>query len=629
MSQPCNAGLTCVSGVCQAGVQTAGSACSFTGAGVQSLRGAGLQRAKRNVRHGRAQCTRSSLWGRGRAAGVVRGGQLRPRNMCWEPSRGRRVRSCLGSRVRHRRSVHRLFGQRDQRDVPAQWLDGVSVGRTWPRVLLGERPRALLWLLAPTALAVVLDLVLRARSLAGHAARGQAIYLSSILVSAGFWVLPLRLGSQLLAARRPWARVTFALVLGTVLLPLSVFCYAGQALYYRLFHAYMARDTVRLGIALRGTVVGWFASWGGPWLAGGMFAVGCAIAWAMVGIMRKATPAAAGPVPVLPVVTFAGALVCFWTDNVDSRFLQAATPDACLVHGLVHALRVSVTGKGGIHQGMSVRTPAPVPQLARAGAAAPNVMVILTESVRADALCSEPPSVCPSPFLDDLVPGRIPLGKLTSQTPNTFSAFLVLTTGLAPNVPFREAHTAPVLWEVAGAVSYRTAYITSQNPKYEDFGAFTRRAGIDVLTTGSDLGGLGDEQLGAPDERAVDAMLDFVRSVPAGTPYFGLLHLSNTHAPYRVDPSLQPFAPHSDNALGDLEAFHNHYRNSVRLEERTLSVFLRGLKALPSWDRTVVVLLSDHGEQFGDHGRLYHNHSLFDDDLRVPGWLCGGPRSDK
>ena len=32
--------------------------------------------------------------------------------------------------------------------------------------------------------------------------------------------------------------------------------------------------------------------------------------------------------------------------------------------------------------------------------------------------------------------------------------------------------------------------------------------------------------------------------VPAGTPYFAVLHLSNTHWPYRVDPALQPFEPH-------------------------------------------------------------------------------------
>ena len=161
--------------------------------------------------------------------------------------------------------MHRLFGQRNQRDVPAQWFDGVSIGGCGHRfetVLAGAIPRALLWLLAPTALAVTLDLVLRARSLAGLAARGQAIYLSSILVSAGFWVFPLRLGvapagldasvgpRHVRAGPRPFCcRYRSSAT-------------RGRPSIYRLFHAYMGRDTLRLGIALRGTVVGWFASWG-------------------------------------------------------------------------------------------------------------------------------------------------------------------------------------------------------------------------------------------------------------------------------------------------------------------------------------------------------------------------------
>jgi hypothetical protein len=36
------------------------------------------------------------------------------------------------------------------------------------------------------------------------------------------------------------------------------------------------------------------------------------------------------------------------------------------------------------------------------------------------------------------------------------------------------------------------------------------------------------------------------------------------------------------------------------------------------------VFLSDHGEQFRDHGGLYHNHSLYEEELRVPGWLIAG-----
>lgn len=490
------------------------------------------------------------------------------------------------------------------------------------RVLLGDRPRALLLFLLPTALAVVLDVILRAPSIAAFAPQGKAIYASSLLVSAAFWMLPSWVLGRLWTMR---ARVAVALLLTVWILPFATLSYAGQALYHRVFFAYMGRDTLRLGIALRGTVRDWFAAWGGPWLLAAMLAAGVAVTLGILWLARRAR--VCGAVPVLPVLTFAGAMICFWTDNVDSRFLQAATPDACFVHAVVHALRVAITGHGELHQGMSMRSPLPLPPLQGARARSPNVIVILTESLRADVVCSDPPPRCRAPFFDAVAGDRVPLGKLTSQTPNTFSACMVLWTGLAPDVDFTAAHQAPVLWELARAVGYRTAYVTSQNPRYEDFGTFVRRAGIDLLITATELGGMGQEQIGAPDERATAEMLAFVRSVPRDTPYFGVLHLSNTHSPYRTDPGLLPFLPESEDPLGDVGAFKNHYRNAAELEERTLSAFIAALRASPRWDDTVVLFLSDHGEQFREHGGLYHNHSLYDEELRVPGWITGGARA--
>lgn len=489
------------------------------------------------------------------------------------------------------------------------------------RAFLGERPAALLALTAPTLLAVALDLAIRARTMASFAIQAKLIYASSLLIGAAFWSGPLWLAARLMRQSTPRARAGLVVLAAAWLLPFATCGFAGQVLYYRVFHSYVGRDTVRLGVALRGTVGDWFGAWGGPWLLVGMIVAGAAVTIAALLVVRRAAPLLDGSFPWLLGLTSFGAAFCFWTDQVDSRFLQAATPDACFVHGVTHALRTWVEGTGAVRQGMSLRTPAHLPPLA-APAHRPNVLVVLTESVRADALCSDPPPACRAPFLDEVVPDRVALGKLTTQTPNTFSACMILWTGLSPGVDFRTAHSAPVLWELARAAGYRTAYVTSQNPKYEDFGTFTRNAGIDVLVTATELGGMGQEQLGAPDERATGEMLRFVQS--AGRPYFGLLHLSNTHAPYRVDPGLAPFAPQSTDPLGNVNAFHNHYRDSVAFQERTVADLLRAVRALPDWDDTVVLFLSDHGEQFREHGGLYHNHSLYDEELRVPGWIAAG-----
>jgi hypothetical protein len=410
--------------------------------------------------------------------------------------------------------------------------------------VLGESPRLLLLFTVPTLLALAIDLALRAGVIATYAPQGKGIYASSLLISAAFWALPLWFAARLAGVTGPRARRAregLALLLALWVLPFATFGYGGQAVYYRVFHGYMGRDTLRLGIALRGTVRDWFAAWGGPWLMAAMLAGGIVVTYGMLRLARSAAASGRGPVPLLLVATFVGALACFWFDAVDSRFLQAALPDACLAHGVVHAARMALTGQWSRRQGVSIRTPAPLPPLVSARTRPPSILLVITESVRADAMCSDPPPACKAPFLDFVVPDRIALGKLTSQTPNTFSASVILWTGVVPNADFHAAHTAPVLWELARAAGYRTAYLSAQNPDYEDFGVFTRRAGIDVLVTANELGGMAQEQLGAPDERAMDETLRFVRGVPAGTPYFAVLHLSNTHMPYRIDPGLTPF----------------------------------------------------------------------------------------
>jgi membrane-anchored protein YejM (alkaline phosphatase superfamily) len=242
-------------------------------------------------------------------------------------------------------------------------------------------------------------------------------------------------------------------------------------------------------------------------------------------------------------------------------------------------------------------------------------------------MCSSPAQGCKARFLDAVAPDRIALGKTTTQSSGTFSSCVMLWTGLAPDADFRTMHHAEVLWEVARALGYRTAYIGSQNLRYDDFGAFLVNAAIDVQASAKDVGNAPDPHVGAPDENATARMLKFVRDeVPAGTPYFGVLHLSNTHWPYRVAPDLQPFTPHDPSPNGDIVAMHNHYLNSVLMQERTVADFLQQLRAMPGWQDTVVLFVSDHGEQFREHGGLYHLTSLFDEQVRVPGWLVAGDR---
>jgi glucan phosphoethanolaminetransferase (alkaline phosphatase superfamily) len=473
----------------------------------------------------------------------------------------------------------------------------------------------------PAGLGLVLDLAERGASPI------DARYVASLALSAAFWGGPLVLAARLLASRATTARIACAAIFAFWILPLVSFAYGGQALYWRVFHSYVARDTVLLGIALRGTVAEWLSQIGGAW---GIGAIGAVVTAAFAVLTSRVAPVFDGfrrgaAVVASSMAAFAIAIACFWFDVLETRGEQRATPDACFAHGVVHAARERLTGKV-VRPVASMRTPAALPTMPRAGHR-PNVLLVITESVRADALCSDPPPDCKARFLDDVAPDRIPLGLLTTQTPGTVSACVLLWTGLSPDADFSTMHAAPTIWEIARANGYATAYISAQNLKGADFDAFLSRAGVDVRVSGMDLGGVDSILTGAPDERATERTLAFVREVPDTTPWLAVMHLSNTHSPYRTDPELEPNMPHTSLPLGGFDAMHNHYRNSVLLQERTFSSFLRELRGSPRWDDTIVVFVSDHGEQFGEHGALYHLHNLYEEELRIPGFVVAGERA--
>jgi hypothetical protein len=500
-------------------------------------------------------------------------------------------------------------------------------GRAIARTLAGDRPLVLLCFVSPTLLAIGIDFALRPRSLLAFEPLQWLNYFGSSLASAGFWGGPMWIASRLFTRTGLAARAGLAAFFGLYVFPLSVFCFGGQPLYFHVFHAYMARDTVRLGIALRGTLGAWLAAWGASGML--MALAGLAATASFARLVRFASKPIRVAWPIVPLVGFSVAASCFWVDFVESRSLQAAPPDTCFIHGAMHALRQAVTHKGWVRRGVSLREPSPLPPLTRP-AHRPNVLLIVTESVRADALCSAPPPQCNARFLDGVAEDRIPLGRLTAQSPGTLSSCVMLWTGLGPDADFRTMMEAPVLWEVARAIGYRTAYISAQNLRYEDFAAFFQRAGIDVMASAADLGGAGDPHLGAPDENATARLLEFVRGLKTdspGTPYFATLHLSNTHWPYRVDAAMQPFEPHDPSPWSDAAKLHNHYRNSVLLQERTVASMLGELRDLPGWDDTVVVFVSDHGEEFREHGGMYHLTTLYEEQVRIPGWLLAGPRA--
>src|SRR5262249_21392123 len=86
----------------------------------------------------------------------------------------------------------------------------------------------------------------------------------------------------------------------------------------------------------------------------------------------------------------------------------------------------------------------------------------------------------------------------------------------------------------------------------------------------------------------------------------------------------------------DLDELRYRYDGKFAYDDREIGNLLAEVKALGHDDDTLVVVTSDHGEQFMEHGAIKHGTSLTREELHVPlvfripgGRLAGTRRPDR
>lgn len=61
-----------------------------------------------------------------------------------------------------------------------------------------------------------------------------------------------------------------------------------------------------------------------------------------------------------------------------------------------------------------------------------------------------------------------------------------------------------------------------------------------------------------------------------------------------------------------------HYDAAVRLADERVGSVIEQLKHRKLWDKTLFILISDHGEEFGEHGGWQHDQSVYEELVNVP-----------
>ena len=251
----------------------------------------------------------------------------------------------------------------------------------------------------------------------------------------------------------------------------------------------------------------------------------------------------------------------------------------------------------------------------------PSVVLVVTESVRADEYCSAfDPACTTSPAVNALLPDRVPLRNLRSLGSYTVLSMATLSTGRPQAVSRAELVRMPTVFEYlaatrAGDRPVTTAYWSSHcHPVFERPSV---RDAVSSYLTAEDF--VGDQEWhDDTDERVLAHFAREVGKLPR--PFFVLLHLIGTHTPYAMNRASAPFVPYDwDYSWSGLPRLRNAYRNAIHHQDALLA---RALSTLTGGPPTLVVLTSDHGEEFGEHKQIHHGQDVLDSQVHVPGFVA-------
>ncbi len=217
-----------------------------------------------------------------------------------------------------------------------------------------------------------------------------------------------------------------------------------------------------------------------------------------------------------------------------------------------------------------------------------------------------------TPTLDSLARDGIVFERAISQVPLTWPSHTVILTGTYPFQNGVQDFTGPPLdpkfRSVAQAFKdhgYRTGAVVSAFVLDRSWGL---ARGFDFYDDAFAPEQFKNRDLGLVERRAgksVTRALSWLQKNPH-RPFFFWLHLYDPHSPY--DPP-EPYRTQYRNNL---------YDGEIAYADHELGRLLSWLKHSQLYDRSLIVMLSDHGESLGEHGEHEHGFFVYNSTVRIP-----------
>jgi len=236
------------------------------------------------------------------------------------------------------------------------------------------------------------------------------------------------------------------------------------------------------------------------------------------------------------------------------------------------------------------------------------IIVISVDTLRADHLPVYGYAAVKTPAIDALAADGVVFERAYSHAPQTLPAHASLLSGRLPfetgvrdNVGFTIKDTERLLPQMLRERGFTTGGVVSAYVLRKETGI---ARGFDFfdgeMPPSSPELSIGQVQRdGAESVAIAERWLQSIGTSRA----FLFLHLYEPHKPYAPPARFAQYAP---------------YDGEIAYTDELVGRVVRYLKSHQLYDRSTIVLLSDHGEGLGDHGEQEHGLFLYDEAIHVP-----------
>ncbi|MDY7093329.1 MAG: sulfatase [Acidobacteriota bacterium] len=265
------------------------------------------------------------------------------------------------------------------------------------------------------------------------------------------------------------------------------------------------------------------------------------------------------------------------------------------------------------------------PRLTAPPTRTPNVVLLILESTRADVT----PPYAPrerwsrTPHLAALAEESVVVDTAYSSVTHTSKALVAILCGMYPRLamPIYEhlednlpLQCMPHLLAQGG---YRTAFLQTAMGRFENRPGLVRNFGFQQAAFQETLRrpGFGTTgYLGLDEMAMVEPALQWIQG-GGPEPFFLTLLTLSTHHPYQV-----PGQP----VVTAVREHRKLYDDAIEHQDQVVGALVDGLRASGRLEDTVLIVLGDHGEAFGEHRRWQHDIVPYEEVVRVP-WLIRAP----